>query len=181
MIMPLLIRPMTTLLAGWWLTGSLLALDLSDTPFESVARRHQLDPLLLYAVALCESGYGGARGVRPWAWALRSSRGSVYGKDRAEAEQVLSEWLRDGLLNVDIGLAQVNLRWHGHRVRQPADLLNPTTNLSVSANILQDAIASAPDDLALGIARYHSWVDHEKGEHYARRVLGVYQQLSDAR
>ena len=169
---------MLTLLAGWWLSGSLLALDLSGTPFESAARRYQLDPVLLYALALCESGYGGSHGVRPWAWALRSSRGSVYGKDRAEAEQVLSKWLKDGLLNVDIGLAQINLRWHGHRVRQPADLLDPATNLLVSANILQDAIASASGDLALGVARYHSWVDLEKGEHYARRVLGVYQRLS---
>ena len=96
--MPFLKSPMLTLLAGWWLSGSLLALDLSGTPFESAARRYQLDPVLLYALALCESGYGGSHGVRPWAWALRSSRGSVYGKDRAEAEQVLSKWLKDGLL-----------------------------------------------------------------------------------
>ena len=172
---------MVTLLAGWWLSGSLLALDLSGTVFDEASRRYRLDPLLLYAVALCESGYGGSRGVRPWAWALRSNRGSVYAKDRAEAEQVLSAWLRDGLLNVDIGLAQINLRWHGHRIRQPADLLDPATNLSVSAEILRDAMASAPDDLTLGVARYHNWLDREKGERYARRVLKVYQQLSDIR
>ena len=176
------IRLLATLLTGGWLSGSLLALDLSGTVFDEAGRRYRLDPLLLYAVALVESGYGSEKqGVRPWAWALRSSRGSVYAKDRAEAEQVLSTLLGDGLLNVDIGLAQVNLRWHGHRIRQPADLLDPVTNLSVSADILRDALASAPGDLALGVARYHSWLDHDKGERYARRVLRIYQQLSDIR
>lgn len=179
--MPFHISSLTTLLTGWCLSGSLWALDLSGTIFDEASRRYQLDPLLLYAVALCESGHGGSHGVRPWAWTLRSSRGSVYAKDRAEAEQVLSTWLKDGLLNVDIGLAQINLRWHGHRIRRPADLLDPATNLSVSAEILRDAMASAPDNLTLGVARYHSWLDREKGEHYARRVLRVYQQLSDTR
>ncbi len=170
----------TAALAGWFMLLSPLvpAFDLSGTPFESAARRHQLDPLLLYAVALCESGYGGSRGVRPWAWALRSPEGqSVYARSQVDAEQVLRDWRHRYGNRIDIGALQVSGRYHHDKVNDLSELLNLDQNVRVGARILSDALKSAPESLFLGIGRYHSWIDRERADRYARRVLAIYRQL----
>lgn len=47
------------------------ALDLSATRWEAVARRHAIDPLLLYALALHETHRPSGGGMAsPWPWTL---------------------------------------------------------------------------------------------------------------
>jgi soluble lytic murein transglycosylase-like protein len=58
--------------------------------------------------------------------------------------------------SVDVGLLQINIRWHGHRVDDPKSLLDPVINLEIGAAILKEALASAPGDLTAGIGRYQS-------------------------
>ena len=94
-------------------------------------------------------------------------------KDAAVAD------LRDLLTryrNIDVGLMQVNLQWHGHRAT-PDALLDAGTNLDVAAAILAAAIASAPGDPELGIGRYHHWRNETVARAYGRRVLAVVQAL----
>ena len=79
--------------------------------------------------------------------------------------------------NIDIGIMQVNLRWHGHRVADPLTLLEPDSNIRVAAAILREAIDSVPTDLELGVGRYHS-SDPSRARAYGRRVLGIYQGLA---
>jgi soluble lytic murein transglycosylase-like protein len=77
---------------------------------------------------------------------------------------------------IDVGIMQINLHWHGHRVNDPAELLDPETNLLVGASVLATAIRSAPDDLALGIGRYHSWQE-KRARDYGKRVLAIVHNL----
>lgn len=72
---------------------------------------------------------------------------------------------------------QINLHWHGHRVDKPEQLLNPVTNLQIGAVLLAEAIQSAPNDLVLGIGRYHSWQNVDAAVTYGRRVLAVADQI----
>lgn len=72
---------------------------------------------------------------------------------------------------------QVNLGWHGSRVDTPADLFNPQVNLRVGAEILKHAMASSPDNMKLGIGRYHSW-DDSRALGYAKKVMTVMKTVS---
>ncbi len=156
------------------MSTSALAFDLEGTAWANVAREEGVDPLMLYAVALTESGRPAARGqIEPWPWALNVDGNPIFAASRKEAARLLAIH-RDK--SVDVGLLQVNTRWHGHRVDKLEALLDPGTNLTVGAAILKEALASTPGDLTAGIGRYHS-ARPERAEAYARTVLALYRHL----
>lgn len=152
-----------------------LAFDLSGTLFEEAANAYGLDPTLIYAVALAESAKGRAGLVAPHPFTLRSKDGAFYGtKNEAEAE--LSRMLNNNNKMVDVGLMQINIHWNGKGV-EPLSLLDPRTNVMHGAKILAQTIASSPNDLELGVGRYHNWTDVERSRNYGKRVLAIKHNL----
>jgi hypothetical protein len=159
---------------------SVSAFDLSGTDFESAAKKHDLDPILLYSVALAESASGrGDDNISPWPWTLRTTTEPFYALNKDQAATKLLELIKGegNKASVDIGLMQINLFWHGHRVNTPMDLLDPVTNLNTGAKILSETITSASGDLELGIGRYHNWKDIVRSRAYGKRVLSIYNQI----
>ena len=156
------------------------AINLRRTVWDRVAARYELDPYLLYSVALAESATPrGAATTSPWPWVIRSPGGSIYVNSRYEAERQLKrEIARWDAAGIDVGLMQISSRWHRNRVSEITDLLDPETNLRIAAEILSDAMRSSPDDLALGIGRYHSW-DPRHARWYGQRVLSIYRNLTN--
>ena len=151
---------------------------LQNTLWWQVANRHELDPYVLYAVALIESAKGSTKNqVTPWPWALNKSGKSIIPATQQEARSLLTKTLTEGNRNIDVGLMQINLHWHGHRVDKPEQLLNPVTNLQIGAGLLAEAIRSVPNDLVLGIGRYHSWQNVSAAVAYGRKVLAVAAQI----
>lgn len=54
------------------LSSTANAIDLSGTIFDKAAKAYNLDPLLVYSVALAESASGRGNGsISPWPWTLR--------------------------------------------------------------------------------------------------------------
>ena len=156
--------------------------SLKDTVFERVGSEKNLDPVLLYALACIESAVASeAKGfVRPYPWTLRTSSGPFYGKTKAEAVAELTRLLtRYKKRSVDIGMMQINSRWHGHRVKTLTDLLDPYTNLSVAADILNECLARFPNSAFQAIGAYHS-SDSRKAARYAKHVARLYSQLKNA-
>jgi hypothetical protein len=151
---------------------------LRDTAWWGVAEQRGLDPYILYAVALVESAKVSKRVAKPWPWALNRQGRPFIPSSLTEAKDILGGSLAKGIRSIDVGLMQVNVRWQGHRVRQPEDLLDPETNLKVGADVLAEAIGSAPGNLVLGIGRYHAgFRDAERAYRYGRRVLAVAQKI----
>jgi hypothetical protein len=151
---------------------------LQSTLWWQIAEQNQLDPYILYAVALVESAKGNhSNHVTPWPWAINKSGKAIISGSQQEARAILNKTLAEGSRNIDVGLMQINLYWHGHRVGKPEHLLNPTTNIQIGALVLAEAIQSAPHDLVLGIGRYHSWQNTEAAVSYGRRVLAVANQI----
>ena len=148
--------------------------DLIGTHWELAAEQAGVDPLMLYAIALTESGRttGGGR-ITPWPWTLNVEGHAHFADTKHEAAALLAA---NHGRSVDVGLLQVNTHWHGHRIHDVEALLEPAINLKIGATILQEALASAPGDLTAGIGRYHSG----RPEHalpYARTVLSFYRFL----
>lgn len=153
-------------------------ITLAGTYWETAANEQGLDPLLLYSVALAESLVNrGGRTVSPWPYVYRTSEGPVYGQTREEVERWVASELAAGRRNIDIGLLQISLHWHGHRISNPIDLVNPETNMRVAAQILAEAMSSAPGDPVLGVGRYHSWRE-DAARRYGERVIRIYQGLT---
>lgn len=153
---------------------------LNGTLWETVAAQVGLDPLLLYGVALQETRHGtSSKASAPWPFTLRGPDGPQFHASKAQAEQALRQLTaRHRPLAIDVGLMQVNLRWHGDKVADPTDLLDAHTNLIVAADILAKAIASAPGDLELGVGHYHHWHNEARARAYGRRVLQMVKALS---
>ena len=151
---------------------------LHGTIWEVAGREQGVDPVLLYSVTLRESArqVSGNR-IKPWPYALgvNGYNLSLYPQSRQEAENILSYLISQGITNVDIGLGQVNLHYHAHRVSHWSELLDPQTNLRVAAAILKEALDSSPDPV-LGVGHYHSWTGWRAAA-YGRRVLALYQRL----
>ncbi|BBV43541.1 hypothetical protein STW0522CIT26_P11740 (plasmid) [Citrobacter portucalensis] len=49
----------------------------------------------------------------------------------------------------------------------------------VGAEVLSEAIQSSPNDLELGVGRYHAWEDEIRARNYGSRVLAIYRNLRD--
>ena len=131
---------------------------LENTLWWHVAKHNHIDPYILYAVALIESAKNSdPNHVTPWPWALNKAGQSIIPASKQEAHTLLNKSIAKGNRHIDIGLMQINLHWHGHRVEKPEHLLNPVTNVEVGAGLLAEAIQSSPNDLVLGIGRYHNW------------------------
>lgn len=134
----------------------------------------------MFAVALYESRQRAGQGViAPHPYAMYSSAtGSHFPATKQAAEAVLAEELRKTRV-IDVCPMQINIRWNGHRVSRPADLLNLPTCLSVGASLLSAALASAPGDLELGVGRYHTWNVSREGDarQYGRNVIRIWQNL----
>lgn len=153
--------------------------SLKGTVFERVGSEKNLDPVLLYALACIESAVASnAKGfVRPYPWVLRTSSGPYYGKTKEEAVTELNRLLsRRKKRSIDIGMLQINSVWHGHRVKNLVDLLDPYTNLSVAADILNECLARFPNNAFKAIGAYHS-SDSRKAARYAKHVARLYSQL----
>ena len=155
------------------------ALDLRGTAWESAARKADLDPYTLYAVALLESPARRAPGrISPWPYAIHTPEGPRIYTTRKAATAALKRLMHTYTPSeLDVGLMQVNLHWHGTRVARPDDLLDPATNLRIGAQILAETLRSAPADRVLGLGRYHTWRDAPARE-YGARVIRVEQRLT---
>lgn len=158
-------------------TSKAQALDLRDTPWEQIARTRDIDPILIYAVALEESRRRvGLNWVAPWPWVLGIDTGSLYAKSKLEALGVLYQAVHQGKC-VDVGIMQISTCWHAGRVAHLHDLLDPLINIRVGAEILREALDSAPNDPELAVGRYHNWSSETRARSYGRRVLGTRANL----
>ncbi|BBL57571.1 hypothetical protein MKFW12EY_11840 [Methylomonas koyamae] len=151
---------------------------LRNTLWGQVARRHRIDPYILYAVALTESRKNdGQNRVIPSPWAINNAGNTFIPGSQQEAEALLNQLMVQGKRNIDIGIMQVNLRWHGHRVAKPEQLLIPSTNLEIGASVLSEAIQSVPGNLAHGIGRYYSWKNEPAAIQYGQKVIALANQI----
>lgn len=138
---------MASAMRGWglWLLPLLLlsrnALGIEDPPpaYKSIAIRHGVPPVVLYSVALQESGTRLRGQLVPWPWTLNVAGTGYRFATRADACRALGIALATtGPARVDVGLGQTNIRSNGHRYTSPCEGLDPYKNLAVTAQILAE-------------------------------------------
>ncbi|MFY8095824.1 MAG: hypothetical protein ACOVN0_20275 [Niveispirillum sp.] len=156
------------------------AFTLAGTVWEETGRLARIDPYLLYAVSYVESRLDRRGRTGPWPYAVRTVTDSYHPADFNAAMELLHRLPVDEVKDADLGWMQVNVRWHGHRVPDISHLLHAEINLRVGAGILREALDSLPDDPALAVGRYHTWMDVPRARGYGERVLALRDRLRAA-
>jgi hypothetical protein len=149
---------------------------LENSIWGSAANNAGINVVTLYSIAVQESGMRWHDGTfRPWPWTLNVNEGKNGIKagakryaNRQAAEQALAEMIQKGVMNVDVGLMQVNLYWHGDKVSSASALLDPKTNITVAARYLRDI--NTQNNISKTVADYHAPSNPERGRVYAGHV-----------
>jgi hypothetical protein len=150
--------------------------SLQGSIWASAASYAGINVATLYGIAVQESGMRWNDGTfRPWPWTLYinvSKNGIKAGPKRyankQAAEQALLKLIWQGIRNVDVGIMQVNLYWHGDKVANDLALLDPRTNISVAARYLKDL--NTKNNISKTVGGYHSPSNAERGKAYANHV-----------
>nr|WP_159465763.1 transglycosylase SLT domain-containing protein [Scandinavium goeteborgense] len=138
--------------------GPVFAASLQTVPegYRQVALAHGVPPASLYAVALTESSKKLSRGVRPWPWTINVAGKGYRYPTRIAAWSALQQFMkRHSLKRIDVGVAQVNLGWNGHRFRSTWEAFDPYTSLNVAAAILKECRGRTDSWLAAAGCYHH--------------------------
>ena len=160
--------------------------------YAQVARAHGIPAEVLYAVSLTETAMapGDMAGVmqysrrdgrlpdvsRPWPWTINVAGKGYRYASRLEAWQALQVFLkRYPARRIDVGIAQVNLGWNGHRFPSTWAAFDPYTSLETAAVILQECRQRHPDSWLKAASCYH----HPAGGKLAARYTAVVRRHLD--
>ena len=83
---------------------------------------------LLLAIATVESG------SEPYALNIQGK--SVIGRNKREAVDLIHEALAEGITNIDVGVMQLNVRWHRENFGSIEEMLEPKKNIEYAASFL---------------------------------------------
>lgn len=165
------------------LTISVGQADTVPPGYQQIAKLYQIPASVLYAVALTESGKTIQASVfRPWPWTLNvAGQPKRFKTFQAACAEILHQ-LRHGRQSIDIGLMQLNWRWHRQRLKHPCQALKPYTNLHHGAALLKTAYA-VKHDWPDATGYYHSPGQNprqqQRAKAYAQRVLRHQARLDD--
>ena len=142
---------------------------LAEVPpaYQDIAEAHGIPPALFYSMALTESEGPGIG--KPWPWTANVAGQGLYFESRQALYDHLNAVLQQGQTNFDVGLAQVNWRWNGHRFDSLWAATDPYINLQTAAGIIQDYYQQS-GSFEQAIGRYHAPNHPQRAEAYKSRV-----------
>ncbi len=149
--------------------------------YHTVAGETGVPADVLYAVALAESGKRIATGsLRPYPWTVVTRGAPARYASKHEAVEAVVALLREGVTNIDVGLMQTNLHWHGYRYASVEAALDPSRNVRTGAQILIGEYESGAceRDWWCAVGRYHSY-RKSLGGAYTQRVKQFHDSLHE--
>ena len=96
-----------------------------------IAEQEELNKIpsgLLLAIATVESG------SEPYALNIQGK--SVIGRNKTEVANLIHEALAKGITNIDVGVMQLNIRWHRENFGSIEEMLEPKKNIEYAAGFL---------------------------------------------
>ena len=91
-------------------------------------KRNNIPSGLLLAIATVESG------SKPYALNIQGK--SVIARNKMEATSLIYEALAEGITNIDVGVMQLNVRWHRENFGSIEEMLEPKKNIEYAASFL---------------------------------------------
>lgn len=166
------------LIIGASASRSAVALDDVPSGYRRIAAEYAIPPRIFYAIALAESGkhVEGQHAPRPWPWTLNIRGEAYFFARRRAAERALHRALAAGERLIDVGLMQVNWRYHQHRLRSPTLAFDPYRNLRIAARILNQCQRERSDWWE-AVGCYHAPGNATRAVRYQARVRHHWRRL----
>ena len=176
--MRLLAIVLTALSVSLVAAPTVLATNVVPAGYQRVAAIHGIPCDVFYAVALAESGkrIEHLREFRPWPWTLNVQGDGHFYQSRRSAALALHEALATGRRSVDIGLMQVNWRYHRGALGTIEEALDPYRNLHVATAILNACHESRRDRWA-AVGCYHAPNNPHRAGRYRQRVRKIWRDI----
>lgn len=151
--------------------------QLPPPAYQLAAQQAGVPSLVLYAIALQESGRRWQGRSVPWPWTLNvAGEAKRFANRHTACTSLLQAMDTTPDRKIDVGLGQINLGYHRHRVTRPCDLLDPYQNLAIAAAILVEQRAVTPD-WPTAISRYHRPAGGALAARYQRLVQAHLDRL----
>ena len=146
--------------------------------YRRIAAEYAIPPQIFYAVALTESGkqIESLAALRPWPWTLNIAGTPTFFAHRDTAERALVRALKSGEVLIDIGVMQVNWRYHGTTLGSPRRALEPYHNLRIAAKILSECYR-ARANWWQAVGCYHAPGNAVHAARYQARVHQHWQRI----
>lgn len=147
--------------------------------YRAVANQHSIPPDILYSIAFTESGYHYQSIYNPWPWTL-NIEGKTYRFTNKASTLAMLKAAINQQRSVDIGIMQVNWRWHKHRFTTLESTLDPYTNLHIGAEILLEQYRLT-NDWWLAVGKYHAPAKNQqslqRAKQYSLRVKKHWRRM----
>jgi soluble lytic murein transglycosylase-like protein len=126
--------------------------------------KHHIPSGLLLAVIKTESN------LNPFA--LNINGKPLYFRYKDEAIKAINQAISSGVVNIDIGISQINYRWHGENFTSIDSMLSLDTNISYAAEHLSN-LKLKHGDWHKALRHYHSAkpIHHKL---YSRKVVACW-------
>ena len=123
--------------------------------------KHNIPPGLLAAIAKTESG------MKPYA--LNMNGKSMTTLSKQESALMVRDRISSGSTNIDVGLMQLNWRWHGDQFTNIEEMLDIEKNIDYASKLLS-GLYKQHKSWHKAVRYYHSaTIEHHKK--YTRRVV----------
>lgn len=97
---------------------------------------------------------------QPWPWTVNVNGKGYWFKDKHSASMFAQLTIMSGTTNIDVGICQINWRWHGKHFKSVKALMDPITNIEYAVKYLNKIKGDRSWKYAIGA--YHSPNDPEK-------------------
>ncbi len=136
---------------GYWLKKYIAAVE----------QKNRIPSGLLSAIAGVESDFN--------PYAVNIAGKTVIASNQEEAAKTIKNALNSGITNIDIGIAQINYRWHGDNFKNIEEMINPVTNIEYAAKLLS-SLFKQHGTWHKAIRHYHS-ANPDNHRRYSRKVV----------
>ena len=136
---------------GYWLKKYIAAVE----------QKNRIPSGLLSAIAGVESDFN--------PYAVNIAGKTVIASNQEEAAKTIRHAINSGITNIDIGIAQINYRWHGDNFKNIEEMINPVTNIEYAAKLLS-SLFKQHKTWHKAIRHYHS-ANPDNHRRYSRKVV----------
>ena len=127
----------------------------------TVEQRNRIPRGLLSAIVGVESGFNPT--------AINIEGKSVITNNKYEAIKIIKNAVNQGVTNIDVGIAQINYRWHKDNFKNIEEMINPTANIEYAAKLLS-SLFKQHRTWHKAIRHYHS-ANPNHHKQYSRKVV----------
>ena len=145
--------------------------------FHTIAEQENIPVKILFALALNESqvrtNYGR---VIAWSYTLNHKNRGYHFRTHKELKRKVEDIISQGYRLFDVGIAQVNYRWHKDGFSSLDEMINPVSNLTYAAKYLR-GFYDKHGDWWVAVGKYHAPNNKPNAAKYTKKVKNIWLTL----